>query len=90
LFLVAMKESGQAGAVAAGAFDRPSPLATVLVGELQEVLVAGRGGGHVRLAKGWPVAAARTAAVWVWVSTPMTTSTESASMCIALCSLPGG
>src|SRR5215217_1583195 len=38
----------------------------------------------------WPVAAATTAAVWVrlWVSTPMTTSTEAASMCIALAPCP--
>src|SRR5215216_6685557 len=38
----------------------------------------------------WPVAAATTAAVWVclWVSTPMTTSTESASMAIALAPCP--
>src|ERR671919_2262434 len=37
-----------------------------------------------------PVAAVTTAAVWVclWVSTPMTSSAESASMCIALAPCP--
>src|SRR5918994_6409149 len=37
-----------------------------------------------------PVAAVTTAAVWVclWVSTPMTRSAESASMCIALAPCP--
>jgi hypothetical protein len=37
----------------------------VLVGQLQELLVAGRGGGHGQAGQGRPVAAARTAAVWV-------------------------
>jgi hypothetical protein len=41
-----MQEAGQAGAIAAGAFDRPHPLALVLVGELEELLVAVGSGGH--------------------------------------------
>jgi hypothetical protein len=71
---------GQPGAVAAGALDRPHPLTVVLAGQLQELPVAVGVAGTVRLARAWPVAAATTAAVWVclWVSTPMTTSTESA------------
>ena len=35
LFLVGSQEPGQPGAVAAGALDRPHPLAVVLVGELE-------------------------------------------------------
>ena len=35
VFLVGLQEPGQAGAVAAGALDRPHPLAVVLVGELE-------------------------------------------------------
>jgi hypothetical protein len=52
LFLVGMKESGQAGAIAAGALDRPHPLAVVLVGELEELLVAVGGGGHGQVGQG--------------------------------------
>jgi hypothetical protein len=41
---VGMKEPGQPGAVAAGALDRPDPLAWLSVGQRQQLLVAGRGG----------------------------------------------
>jgi hypothetical protein len=43
---VGMEEPGQPGAVAAGALDRPHPLTMVLVGQLQQLAVAGRGGRH--------------------------------------------
>ena len=52
LFLVGMKEPGQASAIAAGAFDRPHPLAVVLVGELGELPVAGWGGWHGQVGQG--------------------------------------
>jgi hypothetical protein len=35
VFLVGGQEPGQAGAVAAGAFDRPHPLTLMLAGQLQ-------------------------------------------------------
>jgi len=44
--VVGSQEAGQAGAVAAGAFDRPHPLTVVSVGEPEQLLVAGRGGRH--------------------------------------------
>jgi hypothetical protein len=44
--VMSIQESGQAGAVAAGALDRPHPQATVLVGQLQQLLVASRSGRH--------------------------------------------
>ena len=43
---VGMQESGQASTVAAGAFDRPHALARLLVGQCQQLAVAGRGGRH--------------------------------------------
>jgi hypothetical protein len=93
LLSVGVQEPGQPGAIAAGALDCPYPLTMVLIGQLKELLVAVGGGGQatVRVARVRLVTAARTAAVWVclWVSTPMTTSTQSAGMAIALCSLPG-
>ena len=46
---VGSKEAGQAGAVAAGALDRPHPLARLLVGQLEQLAVAGRGRRHRRL-----------------------------------------
>ena len=49
LFLVAMQEPGQPGAVAAGALDRPHPPTVLAVGEPQQLPVAGRGGRHGRL-----------------------------------------
>jgi hypothetical protein len=58
----------------------------VLLGQIQQLLGAGRGDGTVAWATTAPVAAVTTAAVWV--STPMTTSTSSASMCIALTPCP--
>jgi hypothetical protein len=92
LFLVGMKEPGQAGTVAAGAFDRPHPLTVVLIGQLQELPVAVGGGGHGQVGQGLAGGCGqdRGGVVCLWVSTPMTTSTASASMAIALCSLPGG
>jgi len=47
--VVGSQEAGQAGAVAAGAFDRPHPLTVVSVGEPEQLLVAGRGGRHGHL-----------------------------------------
>jgi hypothetical protein len=90
LFGMGMEEAGQAGAVAAGALDRPHPSTVVSVGELQQLLVAGRVAGTVSCSIIAPVVAATTAAVWVclWVSTPMTSSTRSASMAIALTPCP--
>jgi hypothetical protein len=43
---VGLQEPGQAGAVAAGALDRPDPPTIPLVGQLQQLLAAGRGRGH--------------------------------------------
>ena len=57
LFLVGMQEPGQPGAVAASALDRPHPLPRVLVGELQELPVAGWGSSPGRGGQG--LAAAR-------------------------------
>jgi hypothetical protein len=37
------QEPGQAGTVAAGAFNRPDALALMAAGQLQQLLVAGRG-----------------------------------------------
>jgi len=74
--------SGQTGAVAAGAFHRPAAQPAVLLGQREQlrvpVGVGGDGGG------GYDRAGVDRdhAAVWVsaWVSTPMTSSTSSASM----------
>jgi hypothetical protein len=41
-----VQKPGQPGAVAAGALDRPDPLAMVLAGDLEELLEAGRRGGR--------------------------------------------
>jgi hypothetical protein len=84
LFVVGGQEPGQPGAVATGALDRPDPPTILSVGEPQQLLVAGWGGGTVTCSITAPVAATTTAAVWVclWVSTPMTTSTSSASMAL--------
>jgi hypothetical protein len=49
LLMVSMQEPGQPGAVAAGALDRPDPLAWLLGGQGQQLLVAGRRGRHRRL-----------------------------------------
>ena len=49
LLIVGMKEPGQPGAVATGALDRPDPLAWLLGGQGQQLLVAGRRGRHRRL-----------------------------------------
>jgi hypothetical protein len=46
---VGSQEPGQAGAVAAGALDRPHPLAWLLAGQLQQLLVASWGGWHGHL-----------------------------------------
>jgi hypothetical protein len=43
---VGLQEPGQASTVAAGAFDRPHALARLLVGQCQQLAVAGRGGRH--------------------------------------------
>ena len=51
-FLVDVQEPGQAGAVAAGALDRPDPLAGLAGGQLQELLVAVGGGGHGQVGQG--------------------------------------
>jgi hypothetical protein len=40
------QEPGQAGAVAAGAFNRPDALAWLLLGQCQQLAVAGRGRRH--------------------------------------------
>jgi hypothetical protein len=89
---VSGQRPGQPGTVAAGAFDRPHPLTVVLIGQLQELPVAVGGGGHGQVGQDLAGGCGHDrGGVWVclWVSTPMTTSTESASMAIALCSLPG-
>jgi hypothetical protein len=52
LLMMSMQEPGQSGAVAAGALDRPHPLARLLVGQLEQLLVAGRGRRHRRLVDG--------------------------------------
>jgi hypothetical protein len=44
-----VQEPGQPGAVASGALDRPDPLAWLLGGQGQQLLVAGRRGRHRRL-----------------------------------------
>jgi hypothetical protein len=46
---LALKEPGQASAVAAGAFDRPDPFARLAGRHLQQLLVAGWGGRHGHL-----------------------------------------
>jgi hypothetical protein len=46
---VALQEPGQAGAVAAGAFNRPHTLTLMLASQLQQLPVAGRGGWHRHL-----------------------------------------
>jgi hypothetical protein len=49
---VSMQEPGQPGTVPAGALDRPHPLPTVLVGQLEELPVAIRGGGRGQVGQG--------------------------------------
>jgi hypothetical protein len=65
LLSVGLQEAGQAGAVAAGALDRPHPPTVVLVGQPQQLLVTGRVAVTVAWASTAPVAAATTAAVGV-------------------------
>jgi hypothetical protein len=43
---MSLQEPGQASAVAAGAFDRPDAMARLLVGQCQQLAVAGRSGRH--------------------------------------------
>jgi hypothetical protein len=43
---LSLQEPGQASTVAASAFDRPDPLARLLVGQCQQLAVAGRGRRH--------------------------------------------
>jgi hypothetical protein len=64
LLVIGAQEPGQPGAVAAGALDRPDPLPMVLVGQVQELLVAGRVAGTATWVIIAPVVAATTAAVW--------------------------
>ena len=77
--------SGEACAVAAGAFDRPHSQCRVLIGHCDQLGVAGLVRRRVWWSSSAPVAARTTAAVWVclWVSTPMTTSTDSDNMVTA-------
>jgi hypothetical protein len=49
---VSMQEPGQPGTVPTGALDRPHPLPTVLVGQLQELPVAIWGGGRGQVGQG--------------------------------------
>jgi hypothetical protein len=49
LLALSLQEPGQAGAIAAGALDRPHPPTVVSVGEPQQPPVAGRGGRHGQL-----------------------------------------
>jgi hypothetical protein len=44
-----VQEASEAGPVAAGALDRPDPLAWLVVCQLEQLLVARRGGRHRRL-----------------------------------------
>jgi hypothetical protein len=46
---VSLQEPGQAGAVAAGAFNRPHTLTLMLVSQLEQLPVAGWGGWHRHL-----------------------------------------
>jgi hypothetical protein len=88
--LVGGQEPGQAGAVAAGALDRPHPPPIVLVGQLQEPLVAVQAGGHGQ--GGHALAGTRDhnrRGVGVLVSVDADDDLdESASMCIALAPCP--
>jgi hypothetical protein len=90
LLVLGGQKPGQSRTVATGALDCPHPMTMVLTGQLQELPVAVGVAGTVMVTVVWPVAVATTAAVWVclWVSTPMTSSTSSASMCIALAPCP--
>jgi len=83
---VGLQQAVQAGAVAAGALDRPDALAWLLVGQLQQLSVAGRGGRHGRLLNDCSGGGGHDrGGVGVLVGVdPMTTSMRSASMCIAL------
>jgi hypothetical protein len=49
LLAMGVQEASEAGAITASAFDRPHPLTVVLVGQSQQLLVAGRDGRHGRL-----------------------------------------
>jgi hypothetical protein len=90
LLLVGMQEPGQAGAIATGALDRPHPPTVLSVGEPQQLLVADRGGRHRHLLNDRAADCLddRSSVGVLWVSTPMTSSTVSASMCIALTPWP--
>ena len=59
------QQPGKPSAVAAVALHRPHPSSRMLLGEGEQGLVAGRGGGNGLVASTPPVAAATTAAVWV-------------------------
>jgi hypothetical protein len=79
---VAMEEPGQAGAVAAGALDRPDSFTLVAGHQLKQPLVAGWGGRHGQLLDhraGGRDHDRRGVGVLV-VSTPTTSSTRPASM----------
>ena len=92
--VAARRGAGQAGAVAAGALDRPRPQPARARRRARTscgiAVGVGRHGDLVEHAAG---AASTTAAVWVcmWVSTPMTTSTTSVDLPAWSCvlSLPG-
>jgi hypothetical protein len=77
-----VQEAGEPGAVAAGPLDRPHPPAGLLVGQLQEPLVAGRSGRHGQGGQALAGGRGDHRSGWVclWVSTPMTSSMVSASM----------
>jgi hypothetical protein len=47
--MVGGQGSGQAGAIAAGALDRPDPSAGLATGQLQQLLIAGWGSRHGHL-----------------------------------------
>jgi hypothetical protein len=49
LLAMTLEEAGQTGAVAAGALDRPDPLARLSTGERKQLPVASRGGRHGHL-----------------------------------------
>jgi hypothetical protein len=76
------QEAGQASTIAAGAFDRPHPLALMAASQLQQLLVAGRGrrNGDLLNDRAADCLDDRGGVGVLWVSTPMTSSTTSASM----------
>jgi hypothetical protein len=82
LLSVALQEAGQAGAVAAGALDRPHPLTVVSVGQPQQLLVASWGRRHRCLGDHHPGDGGhdRGGVGLVGVSTRRASSTVSASM----------